>query len=178
MLLLRDHGMTKEKKYWHEVIGYNYRLTNLQAALGCAQLEKIDKFIRIKRKNAELYKKLLKNLSWISLPAEKRYAENVYWMFSILINNYDRDLVIKKLKKANIDSRVFFYPISDLPPYKNKVKDKDLEISKKIAYQGLNLPSSTKLTVKEIRYICKILKKIMGAKRDITLKRYSDDDKI
>jgi len=160
MLLLRDHGMKKEKKYWHEVIGYNYRLANLQAALGCAQLEKINKFIRIKRENAELYKKLLRNLSWITLPVERKYAKNIYWMFSILIDDYDRDLVIKKLKKANIDSRVFFYPISDLPPYKNKVKDKDLEVSKKIAYQGLNLPSSTKLRVREIRYICKTLENL------------------
>jgi len=161
MLLLRDHGMRKEKKYWHEVIGYNYRLTNLQAALGCAQLEKINQFIWIKRRNAELYKNLLKNLPWITLPVEKEYAKNIYWMFSILVNNemgYNRNLVAKKLKKANIDSRVFFYPISDLPPYKNKVKNKNLEISKKIAYRGLNLPSSTKLTEKEIKYICKILK--------------------
>lgn len=152
--------MRKEKKYWHEVIGYNYRLTNLQTALGCAQLEKINKFIRIKRKNAELYKKLLKNVPWIILPTEKKYAKNTYWMFSILINNYDRDLVIKKLKEANIDSRVFFYPVSDFPPYKNKVDDKDLEISKKVAYQGLNLPSSTKLGTKEIKYICKVLKNL------------------
>ncbi len=163
MMLLRDHGMRKEKKYWHEVIGYNYRLTNLQAALGCAQLEKINEFIKIKRRNAKLYKKLLKNLPWITLPVEKKYAKNIYWMFSILINNdmgYNRDLIIKKLKKANIDSRVFFYPISDLPPYKNKVKDKDLEVSKKIAYRGLNLPSSTKLTSREIKYICQILKNL------------------
>ena len=161
MMLLRDHGMKKEKKYWHEVIGYNYRLTNLQAALGCAQLERINDFIKIKRQNAKLYKSLLKDIPEITLPVEKKYAKNVYWMFSMLINNYDRDLIIEKLKKANIDSRVFFYPISDQPIYKNKVKDKNLEISKKIAYQGLNLPSSTKLRAKEIRYICNILKRII-----------------
>jgi len=163
MLLLRDHGMRKEKKYWHEVIGFNYRLTNLQAALGCAQLEKIDKFINIKRKNTEVYKNLLKNVSWITLPIEKNYAKNTYWMFSILVNrgkNYNRDLIIKKLKKADIDSRVFFYPISDLPPYKDKINDRDLEISKKIAYQGLSLPSSTKLTLEQIRYICKVLENL------------------
>jgi len=160
MLLLRDHGMRKEKKYWHKVIGYNYRLTNLQAALGCAQLERINKFIKIKRKNAQIYKKLLKDVSWITLPVEKHYAKSTYWMFSILINGRDRDLVIKKLKKNNIDSRVFFYPISDLPPYKNKIKDEDLKISKKIAYQGLSLPSSTKLIPREIRYVCKVLKNL------------------
>jgi perosamine synthetase len=163
MLLLRDHGMTKEKKYWHQVVGYNYRITNLQAALGCAQLERINEFVKIKRKNASLYVKMLKDIPWITLQAEKDYVKSSYWMFSILINEkseYSRDSVIKKLKDKNIDSRVFFYPVSDQPPYKNKLNDKNLEISKKIAYQGLNLPSSTKLTVKEIKYICGILKNL------------------
>lgn len=163
MLLLRDHGMTKEKKYWHEVVGYNYRLTNLQAALGCAQLERIDGFLDVKRRNAKFYIKLLKNIPWITLPTEKKYAKNTYWMFSILANKkmgYGRKPVIKKLKKANIDSRIFFYPISDLPPYRNKIRDKDLGVSKRVAYQGLSLPSSTELEAKEIRYICETLKNL------------------
>jgi len=162
MALLRDHGMATEKKYWHEFIGFNYRLTNLQAALGCAQLERIEEFIKIKRKNAALYMKLLKNIPWIILPSEKEYAKNTYWMFSILVDSkkISRDLLIKKLKKANIDSRNFFYPISDQPPYKDKVEDTDLESSKKIAYSGLSLPSSTKLTEKEVNYVCKVLKNL------------------
>ena len=162
MLLLRDHGMRKEKKYWHEVVGYNYRITNLQAALGCAQLERLEAFLKIKIKNAALYKKLLKDVPWIILPVEKSYAKHSYWMFSILMKEgmgYSRDTVMKKLKEAGIDSRVIFYPISDMPPYK-KFTGKYLEVSKKTAYQGLSLPSSTKLTEKEIRYICNTLKNL------------------
>jgi len=162
MALLRDHGMTKEKKYWHEFVGFNYRLTNLQAALGCAQLERIEDFIKIQRRNAAVYMKLLKNIPWIILPSEKEYAKNTYWMFSILIDSkkISRDLLKEKLKKVNIDSRNFFYPISDQPPYKGKVNDIDLQVSREIAYRGLNLPSSTKLTEKEVNYICNVLKNI------------------
>ena len=156
MLLLRDHGMRKEKKYWHEVVGYNYRITNLQAALGCAQLERMNGFLKIKRKNAELYKKLLKGVPWIILPKEKAYAKHSYWMFSVLIKGHNRGEVMQALKKAGIDTRTLFYPISDMPPYK-KYDGSDLEISKKLAYEGFSLPSSTKLTVKEVTYICKVL---------------------
>jgi len=156
ILVLRDHGMEKGKKYWHEVVGYNYRLTNLQAALGCAQLEKIEKFIKIKRKNAELYKKFLKDVPWIILPIEKPNTINTYWMFSVLVKDKSRDLILRKLKDNGVDGRIFFYPACDMPPYK-KFKSGGLDVSRKIAYSGLNLPSSTKITAEEIKYICKIL---------------------
>lgn len=160
MLLLRDHGMRKEKKYWHEVIGYNYRLTNLQAALGCAQLERIEEFVEKKRNNAQLYMDLLKGIPWIALPIEKEYAKSNFWLFSVLINekaDFNRDWVAGELKKANIDTRVTFYPVSDMPPYK-RFDTGNLEVSKRIAYQGLSLPSSAKLKAEEIKYICNILK--------------------
>ncbi len=162
MLLLRDHGMRKEKKYWHEVVGYNYRITNLQAALGCAQLERINEFLTAKRKNAELYKELLKDVPWIILPIEKEYAKNSYWMFTILLGEnapYKRDELAQKLKEKNIDSRVIFYPISDMPPYQ-QYNNANLAVSKKVAYTGLSLPSSTKITEEEIRYICETIKSL------------------
>lgn len=162
MLLLRDHGMTKEKKYWHEVVGYNYRITNLQAALGCAQLERMADFIKVKRSNAALYKKLLKDVPWIELPTEKSYAKSTFWMFYILVKKdagFGRELVVKKLKEANIDSRVIFYPIGDMPPYA-QFESAGLEVSKNIAYRGISLPSSTKITAADIKYICSVLKKI------------------
>jgi perosamine synthetase len=159
MAILRDHGMRKEKKYWHEVVGYNYRITNLQAALGCAQLESLDKFVNIKRKNAALYMKLLKDVSWLELPVERLNVKNIYWMFSVLVKDKKREFVIEKLKEAGIDSRVFFYPICDMPPYQDLDKN-NLEVSKMIAYQGINLPSSTKLSKKDIEFVCKVLKEI------------------
>ncbi|MFQ6118276.1 MAG: DegT/DnrJ/EryC1/StrS family aminotransferase [Methanosarcinales archaeon] len=153
MRLLRDHGMRKENKYWHEVVGFNYRMTNLQAALGLAQLERIEEFIKIKRRNAQEFKNLLKDVDWITLPVEKEYAKNIYWVFAILINEnsrYSRNQIIDILGKEGIECRHFFYPLSIMPPYKEHYS---YPVSEKISKQGLWLPSSTKLKPSDINYI-------------------------
>lgn len=154
MKLLKDHGMSKRKRYWHNIIGYNFRMTNIQAAIGCAQLEKIDQFIKKKRKNAFLYNSILKECSHIVLPPEKRWAKNTYWLYSILINNTNIDDLVIKLRNKNIDSRRFFYPINIQPPYKQKG---EFEVSNSLSQRGLSLPSSVNLKTNEIRYISKTL---------------------
>lgn len=161
--LLRDHGMRKSKRYWHDEIGFNYRLTNLQAALGCAQMERIDDFIATKRKNALKYNQLLKGLGWISLPPEKEYAKSTYWMYSVLITEkapFDRDTVISRLRDSGIDSRNFFYPVTAMPPYEKYRGNASFPVSQRISASGINLPSSTKLTTEEIDFICATLKKL------------------
>jgi perosamine synthetase len=161
--LLRGQGMTKDRRYWHEVVGYNYRMTNMQAALGCAQMERIVNFIKAKRENAKLYKKLLKSEPQIILPIEKPYAKSNFWMFTILLGEKltgKRDEIMEKLKTMGIESRVVFYPLSDMPVYLES--GEKLLVSKKMAYRGITLPSSTKLTRSDIKYICDSLKKIIS----------------
>lgn len=153
MRILRDHGMNPKKKYWHDVVGFNYRMTNMQAALGVAQLEKIEKIIEIKRGNANLYNSLLKDVNGITLPAEEEWARNVYWMYSVLIGiDYaiSRDNLMKKLEEEGIDSRPFFYPIHIMPPYRNGV----FPIAEALSKKGMSLPSSAKLKREEIEKIC------------------------
>jgi perosamine synthetase len=153
MKMLRDHGMSHQKKYWHEVIGFNYRMTNLQAAIGVAQLNKIDKFVEKKRKNAETYNQFLKNIQGIALPPEMPWAKNVYWMYSILATNdfgMNRERVISKLADEGIDSRPFFYPIHTMPPYK---ENKEYPVAQKISKEGLNLPNSVKLSDDDLKRI-------------------------
>ncbi len=145
---LKDHGMSKKKRYWHDEVAFNYRMTNIQAAIGLAQLEKIDKFIELKRKNAFLYNELLMGTPAIVLPVEKEWAKNVYWMYSILVEN--RDEVMEKLKENAVDSRPFFYPMHVLPPYK---LDGSFPVSEHISEKGLNLPSSVKLKEDEIKKV-------------------------
>ncbi|MFH1323972.1 MAG: DegT/DnrJ/EryC1/StrS family aminotransferase [Nanoarchaeota archaeon] len=152
MRFLKDHGMSKEKRYWYDEIAYNYRMTNIQAALGVAQLEKIDKIVEAKRKNAQIYNSLLKGLKDIVLPAEKEWAKNVYWMYSILVDN--RDELIKKLEKNGIDSRPFFYPIHQLPMYK---LDGQFPVSNEVSIKGINLPSSPTLAREQIEHIVKVI---------------------
>ncbi len=164
--ILRGQGMTPNKRYWHEIVGYNYRLTNIQAALGSAQLERIGELLKIKRANAKLYQKLLSGIAGVSFPVEKPYAKSSYWMVTIMVNTkkagMSRDALGEELGKRGIETRILFYPISHLPPY--KMNGKGLDVSESIAYEGLMLPSSTKLSSKDIAYICDQIKDILARK--------------
>lgn len=154
MRLLKDHGMSSKKRYWHNVIGYNFRMTNIQAAIGCAQLEKLDNFIEIKRQNANLYYSLLKKSKKIIFPTEKQNTKNIYWLYTILLKDCNIDKIIINLKNQNIDTRRMFYPINVLPPYK---QSGDFSVSNRISKIGISLPSSVNLKENEINYICETL---------------------
>ena len=159
MRLLKDHGMSASKRYWHNVMGFNFRMTNIQAAIGVAQLEKIDSFVEKKRQNAALYASLLKDVKGLTLQAEEKYAKNVYWMYSILVNSgygMSREKLIEKLKNAEIDSRPFFYPMHEQPIYATKEK---FPVAEEIAAKGLNLPSSVKLSKSDIERIASAIAK-------------------
>jgi perosamine synthetase len=159
MRILRDHGETPNRKYWHNVIGFNYRMTNLQAAIGVAQLKKLGKFIEKKRRNAKLYSELIKDVTGISLPPEEPWAKNVYWMYSILIeNNYGltRDELIKEFAKRHIETRPFFNPIHAMPPHRRRERH---PIAEKLSKKGINLPSSVELKKEEIERITGLLRK-------------------
>lgn len=162
MAYLRDHAMEKDKRYWHKTVGFNYRMTNMQAALGVAQLSRIDQFIKIKRAIAARYRKNLTGFDKVILPAERKNNFHTYWMFSILLTSkakYSRDEFMKKLKEKGVDSRPLFYPLCDLPPYKQS--NKKFPVSNSVAYNGLSLPSSTKLSLKEVDFVCKVVKDIL-----------------
>jgi perosamine synthetase len=152
MLILRDHGMTSKKRYWHEFIGYNYRMTNLQAALGVAQLERIDYFIKRKHKIGSIYNERLKNK--VYLHPEGNDYNGTYWLYSILMENEnDRDNLMDFLYKNGIDTRRFFYPVHVMPPYKKYTKE-DYPVSTDISKRGINLPSGVKLNNNDVNYVC------------------------
>ncbi len=158
MRVLRDHGMSTQKRYWHEVIGFNYRMTNLQAAIGVAQLDKINKFIEQKRKNAKIYNEFLKDIEGVVLPPEMPWAKNVYWMYSILVEDIfgmGRNDLLEKLAKSGIDNRPFFYPIHSMPPYK---ENSHYPVAEDLSAKGLNLPSSVKLSEIDLRKIANVLR--------------------
>ncbi|MDO8637949.1 MAG: DegT/DnrJ/EryC1/StrS family aminotransferase, partial [Candidatus Daviesbacteria bacterium] len=145
--ILRDHGASRTRKYYHPQIGYNYRMTNLQAAIGVAQLRKIQKILKRRHEIGILYQKLLSPLiPMITLQPKAQWAKNIFWMNSILINknsSKNRDYLIKKLRENNIDSRPFFYPVHLLPMYRITEK---LPITELLSKQGISLPSSANLS--------------------------------
>jgi perosamine synthetase len=157
MRMLRDHAMSNTKRYWHYMVGYNYRMTNLQSAIGVAQMEQIDQFIEKKRENAELYNTFLSKINSLTLPPEVKKCKNVYWMYSVLIEDnfgLSRDAVMLRLKKKGIDTRPFFYPLHQLPMYKTR---NNYPVSNELSRKGINLPSATTLTENDIRIVCDTL---------------------
>ncbi len=160
MKYLRDHAMSKEKRYWHTEVGFNYRMTNLQAALGVAQFERIDEILAKKTEIFEWYQNLLKGIEGIRLNHQASWAKNVYWMVCLEIDGYtenQRDELIKKLKNKGIDSRPYFYPISDMPMYESV----NTPVCHKVYQRGLNLPSYFDITKAQVERVCNQLKELI-----------------
>ena len=157
---LRDHAMPPERRYWHDEIGFNYRMTDLQAAVGIAQMEQIDAFIHRKREIAQLYMSLLADVPGITLPVERPGTTNVYWMFSILVGDdypLTRDDLVVALRQQGIDSRPFFHPLHTLPPFHGSPSH---PVALRLSRQGINLPSSPRLTDDQVAYICATLRRL------------------
>lgn len=145
---LRTHGRDKAKTFWHDDIGYMYRMSNLQAAIGLGQLEHIDQMVAKKRQIFRWYKARLGTA--VDMNDENAWSEPNYWMTSIVLDDrVDRDAFRTELLKRNIDTRPFFYPMSELPMYDEAITP----VSYHLGHQGINLPSGVKLTEEQIDYI-------------------------
>jgi perosamine synthetase len=159
--MLRDHGMSAKRRYWHDEVGYNYRLTNIQAAIGLAQMEKVDFFVGRKRWIAEQYNKRLSNTEYLQLPVEIDDALNSYWMYTIFLLpplTQKRDELINFLKQSGIESRPVFYPMHLMPPYERFCKTGELyPVSKGLSDGGISLPSSICVEETEIQRVCDVL---------------------
>ena len=159
MRVMRDHGMNIHKKYWHDVAGYNYRMTNLQAAIGVAQLERIDLIHENRQKYEQLYKGLLSNMGY-TFQKDLQDRCRVTWLVCLLLDeNTDREEYINRLKEKGIDARPFFYLLSDMDIYKDYCH-KDTPIARKISTIGLNLP-----TYESLKSITKIDNILSDVKR-------------
>ena len=161
--ILRDHGMNPEKKYWHELVGYNYRLTNIQAAIGLAQLERFKEIVQKKMMIFQWYKSFLENVEGVAqLPIELEISQNSNWLFTLLLDNsIDKNFIMKKLLNNGIESREVFYPLNEMPPYRIYNCSKKLTNSKRISKQGISLPSSVNLNFEDVSFICNTLKKYL-----------------
>ncbi len=160
MRIIRDHGMQKDKRYWHTEIGYNFRLTNLQAAVGLAQLEQIDSIILERKRIYELYKTELSNQEGIELQVFYPEIDPVVWAIVLKIDEkifgMTRDDIIEKLKQKGIETRPGFYPCTYLPLYSEYIQE-SLKVSEDMATKIISLPFFVTLKNDEIKYICSTL---------------------
>ncbi len=159
--VLRDHGMSKEKRYWHEHIGFNYRMTNLQAAIGVAQMERVEETVVAKRSLAKRYNELIKKQNLVTTPPEASWAKNSYWLYTVLLNNgmeKKRETIMKSMLLNGIDTRPVFYPLHEMPVYSNYVlKNETYSVTSEISARGLSLPSSKELNFDQQSLIVRIL---------------------
>jgi perosamine synthetase len=154
---LENQAKSKENPYWHAEIGYNYRMTNIQAALGVAQLERIDEFIAARLRTAARYDERLAAVPGITRPPRAEWADNVYWMYTVLVEDefgLDRDTLMACLRQRGIETRPVFYPLHRLPMYD---RGQQLPVAEAIARKGLNLPSGSALTPAQVDAICDAL---------------------
>lgn len=163
---LRNLCFQPQRRFVHEELGWNYRMTNLQAALGLAQLEQWDDFILQKRKMGRLYTKLLKDVAGIQLPLEKTdYAENLYWVYGLVLDEKfgDAEAMMSRLKDLGIGTRPFFWPMHKQPVFQRMglFKDESCPVAERIAKQGFYLPSGLGLTEDQIVYVADSLKKML-----------------
>jgi perosamine synthetase len=151
---LRNHADDGKGRYFHTAVGFNYRMSNLQAAVGCAQLEDLRTILERKREIAREYAIRLRGISGLSLPVEAPWAWNVYWMYSVLIEDRfgrERDAVMNALRTRDIDTRPFFVPLHRLPSY---ASEEPRPVAEELARKGINLPSGPTLTDCDIARVC------------------------
>lgn len=153
MSILRNHGMKKSKRYWHELVGHNFRLTNLQAAIGCAQLDNLDK-IRIKRAHIhDRYRSGLSGVNGLEMQVFNDNTDPVIWTVAVKINDKyfkgNRDDIMRELYKSGIETRPGFYPFSDMPIYKAS----ECRVAQEISSGIICLPTFCDITDTEIDFI-------------------------
>ncbi len=163
--LLKDLAHSPAKRFWHEELGYNYRMTNLQAACGLGQMEHIDEFVRKKQWMDSEYRKRLGDITYLRLPITKPWATNVFWMYAIVLEEefpMTKDQFKAKLLEKGIDTRDFFYSSASQPIVRKMIGDQgSFPVSEKIAERGLYLPSGLAITEEQIEYVCDAIHSIL-----------------
>ena len=162
---LKDLAFQKDRRFLHTDVGFNYRMTNIQAAIGLAQLERIDEFAEMRRAHAALYTRLLRGVRGIRFPVERPWARNVYWMYSILLTDdfgMGREALMGELGERGIETRTFFMPVHEQPVCTGMglFPGERYPVAGDIGRRGLYLPSGSGLTNEEIGYVCTTIREI------------------
>ena len=167
---LRNLCFQPKKRFVHEELGWNFRMTNLQAALGLAQLERLDEFVTRKRRMGRRYTELLRNVEGIELPIEKtEYADNIYWVYGLVLKDdilFDADEAMRRLGEHKIGTRPFFWPMHEQPVFHKMglYTGETYPVAERIARRGLYIPSGMALTEGQMEKVAEEVKRMMKDK--------------
>lgn len=164
VLTLSNHGRArgKGKQFWAETIGFKYKMSNIQAAIGCAQLERVEDLVSRKIDIFHYYEAQLRGLP-LRMNPQHAGTKNSYWMPTIVVDErarFDRDLLLKSLAENDIDGRIFFWPLSSLPMFERKPQN---EVSYSLHRRAINLPSYYDLTELEMERVVRCVRRHIGA---------------
>jgi len=164
---LRNLCFRHERRFYHTELGYNFRLTNLQAAIGVAQVERMPETIHKKRWMGESYTQRLKHLHQIQLPIEEPWARQVYWMYGLVLDEatgMDAPEFAKRLQAEGVETRPFFLGIHEQPVYTERglFMGEQYPVTGRIARQGLYLPSGVALTEAQLDVVCQVVEKVLA----------------
>jgi perosamine synthetase len=164
--MLRDHGMSKEKRYWHLETGFNYRMTNMQAAIGVAQLERFEQILNKKAGLAKIYRSQLQEIWQLEMPPNRAPADPTCWIFTLLLKEscgFDRSKIMDALLSKGVETRSTFFPLHQMPAFSRFVRsDCKFTFSKALASRGISLPSSVTLSKEDINTIAKSIKDVIN----------------
>lgn len=157
MRLLRCHGMSKQRKFFHPLLGYNYKMSDIHAAIGIAQMKKLDKYIQNRRRNVEYLNKQLSDLE-MQLPGEQKHILNVFYVYHIIVK-HRKEKAVAHLEKAGIETRPLLSLIPKQPPYRTLGHDtNDYPVAKNAHEKGFYVSNSPLLTDDELEYLASTLK--------------------
>jgi len=164
---LRNLCFLSERRFYHQQLGFNFRMTNLQAALGLAQSERMDEIVARKRWMGQEYTRRLKDIEGLQLSVEKPWARNVYWMYGLVLSEesgMDGNQFAQRLKERGVDTRPFFLGIHEQPVFHKHglFLNENYPVAEGIARQGLYLPSGLALTEEQLEEVCMAVREILA----------------
>jgi perosamine synthetase len=154
--------MSKDIRYWHTELGFNYRMTNIQAALGVAQMRRVDEFLNVRQEILNSYKRILEPEGVECNPAVD--ARPVNWLVTAVVDGLSRsgrDNIVSEMRRAKVDSRPFFYPMSMLPMYQREPNP----VARQLSESGFNLPTFVGITEQQIELVCEEFLKAVERQR-------------
>jgi perosamine synthetase len=159
---LNDHCQDPDKRFWNEGLGYKYKMSNIEAACGLAQLERLDELVAKKRQIFSWYRERIGAVPELQLNTERAGTTNAYWMTTVVVDSacgVEKEELMSRLGECGIQTRPFFYPLSDLPPLRAEA---DTPVAHDLAPRAVNLPSAHDLTEDDVDYVCSALREILG----------------